>query len=64
MCDLEIDFIFDNQFVIGILNNHYATAAVPIWCFQLMTTLVHQLTWLASKGRPFAQCHSATDSLC
>ena len=31
MCDLEINFIFDNQFVIQILNSHYATAAVPIW---------------------------------
>ena len=33
------------------------------WCFQSMTTLVHQLAFLASKGRPSFWCHCNTDSL-
>ena len=34
------------------LNSHYASAAVPTWCFQLTTALVHQLIQLAFIGRP------------
>ena len=64
MCDLEINFMFDNQSIIGISNSHYASAALPIWCLQSISTLVHQLTQLASKGRLSSWCHCARDSLC
>ena len=58
MCDIEL--IFWQMTCNSILNSHYTPAAVPIWCFCSMTTLVHQLAWLVSKGRPSSQCQCDT----
>ena len=57
-------FKLENEFEKEILSSHYVSAAVPIWCFQSTTTLVHQLTQLASKDRMSSQCHCAPDFLC